>query len=146
MRLPSGTHGAQVGTETGTPEGNADEDTGEPRRRLRTALQTREYLVDAKNSQAAPRLGPAVWGHIGGRARARLSRAVPAPSHLQRQEDGAAHHFASEHSQHPASSRVQVQLSERKPGPFLPLIALHCCSRSLHSPYIHLSLNYKLGN
>lgn len=71
---------------------------------------------------------------------------APVSSHLQRQEDGAAHHFASEHSQHPASSRVQVQLSERKPGPFLPLIALHCCSRSLHSPYIHLSLNYKLGN
>lgn len=49
------------------------------------------------------------------------------------------------HSQHPAGCRVQVKWKEPGPLPASNCIAL-LFPRSLHSPYIHLSLNYNPGN
>lgn len=80
--------GRQRETQTKTQES--------PGRRLRAALQTREYLVDAKSSQAAPRIWPVVSDHTGGQARfpslSRCASYFPPPGPV----DAAARHSATE--------------------------------------------------
>lgn len=84
--------------------------------------------MDAKDSQAAQ--GSGLWCRVTLEAKLalRLSRAVPATSHLQCRYDGRHITPPGITPQHPARCRVQVQLSGRNPGLFLPLIALLCCS------------------
>lgn len=115
-----------------------------PGRQRETQTKTREpcrrasIWWDAEDSQAAPRIWPMVLGHIGGQARflflTRCASYFPPTVPARRSGTSLRHGITP---QHPARSRVQVQLSERKPGLFLPLTARYCCpplaALALHS-------------
>lgn len=102
--------------------------------------------MDAKDSQAAQGSGPWCRVTLEAKLAFRLSRAVPATSHLQCRYDGLHITRPGITPQQPARCRVQVQLSGRSPGLFLPLIALLCCSpaRCTLPTFISLSITTRV--